>query len=162
MLCEKVLGNLNDEQFSAISIEKIDYVDIEWHEAFKKLHKKISGTGKEVGIRLGNEVLTHGLNQGDVLFKDSDYVLAVNIPSCKAIIIDVNEQHLHMIAKICYEIGNKHATLFWGQHLNQFITPYNEPTLQQLQKLHGATVKVENVTFDFTKSISSTVNNHTH
>ena len=35
MLCEQILGTLSDEQFKNL---KVDYVDIEWHEAFKKLH----------------------------------------------------------------------------------------------------------------------------
>ena len=37
MLVEKVIGNINDDKFKN---SKIDYVDIEWHEAFKKLHRK--------------------------------------------------------------------------------------------------------------------------
>ena len=35
MLVEKVIGYINDDKFKN---SKIDYVDIEWHEAFKKLH----------------------------------------------------------------------------------------------------------------------------
>ena len=31
MLCEEVLGTLSDEKFSG---RRVDYVDIEWHEAF--------------------------------------------------------------------------------------------------------------------------------
>ena len=42
MLVEKVIGNINDEQFKN---SNIDYVDIEWHEAFKKLHRKTSQSG---------------------------------------------------------------------------------------------------------------------
>ena len=42
MLVEKVIGNLNDDQFKN---KNVDYVDIEWHEAFKKLHKKTSKNG---------------------------------------------------------------------------------------------------------------------
>ena len=55
MLVEKVLGNISDKQFKN---KNIDYVDIEWHEAFKKLHKKISQTGIEVGIMLDIDILT--------------------------------------------------------------------------------------------------------
>ena len=51
MLVEKVIGNINDEQFKN---SNIDYVDIEWHEAFKKLHKKTSKNGVDVGIKLDN------------------------------------------------------------------------------------------------------------
>lgn len=36
MLCEQVLGKLHDFDTTGKTIE---YVDIEWHEAFKKIHK---------------------------------------------------------------------------------------------------------------------------
>ena len=37
MLCEQILGKLPDFDLSGKTVE---YVDIEWHEAFKKIHKK--------------------------------------------------------------------------------------------------------------------------
>ena len=37
MLCEQVLGKLYDFDTTGKTVE---YVDIEWHEAFKKIHKK--------------------------------------------------------------------------------------------------------------------------
>lgn len=37
MLCEQVLGKLHDFDTEG---KKVEYVDIEWHEAFKKIHKK--------------------------------------------------------------------------------------------------------------------------
>lgn len=67
MLCEKVLGKLSDEKFKNLNV---DYVDIDWYDAFKKLHKKVSDEGREVGIRLDNDILTKGLNQDDVLGVD--------------------------------------------------------------------------------------------
>ena len=47
MLCEQVLGKLHDFDTTGKTIE---YVDIEWHEAFKKIHKKTTDKGTEVGI----------------------------------------------------------------------------------------------------------------
>ena len=35
MLCEKILGKLKD--FDLIG-KTVEYVDIEWHEAFKQIH----------------------------------------------------------------------------------------------------------------------------
>ena len=107
MLVEKVIGNINDEQFKN---SNIDYVDIEWHEAFKKLHRKTSQSGIEVGIKLDNDILTRGLRQGDVLAINEDNVIAVNIPKDKALVVKVDDTHL--VPKVCYEIGNRHATLF--------------------------------------------------
>ena len=156
MLVEKVIGNINDEQFKN---SNIDYVDIEWHEAFKKLHRKTSQSGIEVGIKLDNDILTRGLRQGDVLAINEDNVIAVNIPKDKALVVKVDDTHL--VPKVCYEIGNRHATLFeWSRH-NEFITIYSEPMKEMLEKI-GANATVEEIQFDFNKSISSSINAHHH
>lgn len=159
MICKKILGNLKDEQPLNMPIE---YVDIEWHNAFHKIHKKVTKEGTEVGIHLDNEVLVHGLKEGDILYSDSDKVIAVHILPCEAIVAKVDSHHTHMIAKLCYEIGNRHATLFWGDNEFTFITPYTEPTLTMLKKLHGVTTDIQSVSLDFSKAISSSINAHTH
>lgn len=156
MLVEKVIGNINDEQFKN---SNIDYVDIEWHEAFKKLHRKTSQSGVEVGIKLDNDILTRGLRQGDVLAINEDNVIAVNIPKDKALVVKVDDTHL--VPKVCYEIGNRHATLFEGSSHNEFITIYSEPMKEMLEKI-GANATVEEIQFDFNKSISSSINAHHH
>ena len=156
MLVEKVIGNINDEQFKN---SNIDYVDIEWHEAFKKLHRKTSQSGIEVGIKLDNDILTRGLRQGDVLAINEDNVIAVNIPKDKALVVKVDDTHL--VPKVCYEIGNRHATLFEGSSHNEFITIYSEPMKEMLEKIR-ANVTVEEIQFDFNKSISSSINAHHH
>ena len=156
MLVEKVIGNINDEQFKN---SNIDYVDIEWHEAFKKLHRNTSQSGIEVGIKLDNDILTRGLRQGDVLAINEDNVIAVNIPKDKALVVKVDDTHL--VPKVCYEIGNRHATLFEGSSHNEFITIYSEPMKEMLEKI-GANVTVEEIQFDFNKSISSSINAHHH
>ena len=156
MLAEKVIGKISDIKFTD---KKIDYIDIKWHEAFKKLHKKISGNGIEVGIKLSNDILTRGLRQGDVLGINEDTIIAVNIPPSKALVINVDNPNL--IPKVCYEIGNKHATLFRGETDNQFITIFDEPMKIMLEKL-GVSVEEKEVKFDFEKSISSSINNHHH
>lgn len=156
MLVEKVIGNINDEQFKN---SNIDYVDIEWHEAFKKLHRKTSQSGIEVGIKLDNDILTRGLRQGDVLAINEDNVIAVNIPKDKALVVKVDDTHL--VPKVCYEIGNRHATLFEGNSHNEFVTIYSEPMKEMLEKI-GANATVEEIQFDFNKSISSSINAHHH
>ena len=156
MLVEKVIGNINDEQFKN---SNIDYVDIEWHEAFKKLHRKTSQSGIEVGLKLDNDILTRGLRQGDVLAINEDNVIAVNIPKDKALVVKVDDTHL--VPKVCYEIGNRHATLFEGSSHNEFITIYSEPMKEMLEKI-GANATVEEIQFDFNKSISSSINAHHH
>ena len=159
MICEKLLGKVSDAEYCG---KKIDYVDICWDEAFKKLHRKTSAGGVEIGIRLDDSILTRGLKQDDVLIAEGDTVYAVNIPPCRAIIIRIDAGHPHMTAKACYEIGNRHAPLFWGEEDGVFITPYNEPMRVMLEKLHGVETEIADVKLDFDRRISASVHSHTH
>lgn len=53
MICEKILGNINNTNHT----KAVETVDFEWHEIYKKLHKKITSSGEEIGIRLDNDIL---------------------------------------------------------------------------------------------------------
>ena len=149
MLCEQILGKLPDFDLSGKTVE---YVDIEWHEAFKKIHKKTTDHGTEIGIRLDDSVLARGLYQGDVLYADDSTVIAVNTPPCEIIRISLAPGHEKQAAKVCYEIGNRHAPLFWGED-DTFIT---------LQKIHGVTAEKEVKKLDFDQRISASIHNHHH
>ncbi len=153
---EEILGTLSDDKFKDCAV---DYVDIDWYDAFKKLHRKKTQSGKEIGLQLSNEILTKGLQQDDVVCMDGDTAVAVNIPACEALVIRVKDPH--MVAKVCYEIGNKHATIFWGETDFEFITPLDLPIKALMEKL-GVEVERKVVKFDFKKRISSSINAHTH
>jgi urease accessory protein len=159
MLCEKILGKVSDEQFAGL---RVDYVDIEWHEAFSRLHRKTSSEGEDVGIRMENDVLKKGLNQDDVLYADSEKVIAVNIPPCEAIKATVRKDHPRQIAKLCYEVGNTHTTMFRGEDDFTFYTPYHEALMDKISQIHGVSAEKITTKFDFDKSLSSTINNHHH
>ena len=158
MLCEQVLGKLEDLDVSGRTVE---YVDIEWHEAFKKIHKKITDQGREVGIRMDDSILSRGLFQGDVIYQDETVIVAVNTPPCEIIEIALAPGHEKMAAKVCYEIGNRHAPLFWGEK-DTFITIYNEPMLVMLSKIHGVTAEKKIAKLDFDRRISASLHNHHH
>lgn len=157
MISEKVIGNRKEDRFLN---KKVDYLDFEWFEVFKKLHKKKTRSGKAIGIRLGDDILTKGLTQEDVLYEDGNSIIVVNILPFQMIVVDIQKDHPHMLGKVCYEIGNKHAALFWGKDSTQLQTPFNQPTLEQLQKIHGITCHVEEVKPDFTRSISASSHGH--
>ena len=158
MLVEKVIGNINDEQFKN---SNIDYVDIEWHEAFKRIHKKNTDKGTEVGIRMDDSILSSGLYQDDVIYADDEKLVVVNTPPCEVIRVTLIPGHEKMSAKVCYEIGNRHAPLFWGEN-DTFITIYNEPMLVMLEKIHGVKAEKEVMKLNFDKRISASIHNHHH
>lgn len=159
MLCEQVFGTLHDIDTEGKTVEA---VDIEWHEAFKKIHRKTTDKGHEVGIRMDDSVLTRGLRQDDVIYVDDSTVVVVNIPPCEAIRAEVRRDHPRQIAKLCYEVGNTHTTMFRGEDDFTFYIPYHEPMMDKLGKIHGVTVEKKIIRFDFDKSLSSTINNHHH
>lgn len=159
MLCEQVLGTLSDEKFSGL---QADYVDIEWHEAFSRLHRKTSAQGEDVGIRMGDEALRRGLNQDDVIYADTHKVIAVNIPPCEAIRMEVQKDHPRQIAKLCYEVGNTHTSMFRGEDDFTFYAPYHEALMEKVKHIHGVTAEKASIRFDFSRALSSSINNHHH
>ena len=159
MLCEKILGKLEEMDVKG---RRVEYVEIEWHEAFKKIHRKTSDQGTDVGIRMDDSVLARGLFQGDVIYADEEVVIAVSTPPCEVIEISLTPGHDMMAAKVCYEIGNRHAPLFWGVNYNTYITIYDEPMMVMLQKIHGVVAEKKIMKLDFDQRISAAVHNHHH
>lgn len=159
MICEKIIGRAEQMDLSG---KKIEYVEIEWHEAFKKIHRKVTNTGREIGIRLDDEVLKRGLYEGDVLYVDDESVIVVTTPPCEVIAVTFAPDHECMLAKVCYEIGNRHAPMFYGEGPMEFITPYNEPMLVMLRKIHGINAEKTLRKLDFEHRISAAVHNHHH
>lgn len=159
MLCEKIVGKVSDDRFAGLTV---DYVEIEWHEAFGRLHRKTSEGGEDVGIRMENEILQRGLRQDDVLYADDKKIIAVKIPPCEAICAKVREDHPGQIAKLCYEVGNTHTSMFRGEDAFTFYMPYHEALMDKVQQIHGVTAEKVMVTFDFSRALSSSINNHHH
>ena len=159
MICEKILGTLDNSKANSKSVE---YVDFDWEDAFKKLHKKVTDKGTEIGIRLDDTVLTRGIRDNDIFYEDGSKIIAARILPCKMIRVRVRPDHMFMTAKVCYEIGNRHAQLFYGDAENEFLTIYNEPMLLMLSKLHGVETEVITAKPDFEKRISSGAPGHHH
>ncbi len=162
MLIEGVIGNLKEEDTKhseKYKGKRIDYVDIEWYETHKKVQRKTTYSGVEVGFCFGDAILVKGLKQDDVLYQGEQQIIAVNIPPCDALVIKVENHYL--LPKVCYEIGNKHMPFFRGENKDEFVTPYDKPLQVLINKLGIKTTR-EQVSFDFNKAISSNMGGHHH
>lgn len=162
MLCEKILGKTDDEQFSG---RKIDFVDFDWHETYSKLHRKTSRSGRDVAIALDDSVLKIGIKPGDVIGIDSDgTVIACDVNETEILSVCAENPSLATTAKIAYEIGNCHAPLFAGKTDGELITVYSEPMERLFKNLHGIHLKIERRTekLDFSRQISSMVGHGHH
>lgn len=123
MVVEKILGNLSNYDLKDRTLDK---VWIEWYELEKKLLKKITESGEEVGIRLENH-----LHEGDILYADESRVVAVDILPCELTAVTVST--MQEMGRLCFELGNRHLSLSIEEH--QVTVPYDEPTFSYLEKL---------------------------
>ena len=89
-------------------------------KTFKRIHKKNTDKGTEVGIRMDDSILSRGLYQDDVIYADDKKLVVVNTPPCEVIRVTLIPGHEKMSAKVCYEIGNRHAPLFLGVKMITF------------------------------------------
>ncbi len=149
MIIEQGIGTLGDKKFQQL---ETDYVDIEWYQTHKKIDRRISRGGMEIGIRMNHEMSHRGWHQGDILYADEEKAVAVNILPASCISVKVTEPE--QIVKLCYEVGNRHAPFFYGETKQEFLTPYEKPMLAMLEKI-GLTPEVVQKRLEPGKRISS-------
>lgn len=128
MIIYEILG-----QFDGHSHKKIDYVNIEWFEREKKLLRKTSENGVDIGLKIEQD-----LNDGDILFEDDENIIIINILDTQLI-----KTHVHSMAemgKLCFEIGNRHLSLNITE--NYVEIPFDNPTFEYLKKLGFHSEKV--------------------
>lgn len=125
MIIENILGNIRD--FSVLG-KFIDEVSIEWYEVNKRILKKESKNGKEIGIKLEK---TGKLQEGDILFMDEKEVIVLSILPCE--VISIVPDTMEAMGRICYEIGNKHIPVFF--HNDKVLVAFDDPLMKLLDKL---------------------------
>lgn len=123
MLIKEKLGNLTSFDVGARSIDR---VAIEWYEASKRILHKRSQSGREVIIKFLNE--SQNLTDDDILWYDETLAIVVDIQPCEAICI--KPASIHVIAAVCYEIGNKHLPLFY--YNEELLAPFEAPLFKML------------------------------
>ena len=79
MIIEKILGKLT------VTEKKVDTVIVDWYERDKKLLRKTTSSGEDIGIKVEQP-----LNDGDILFEDDSRIIAVEIAPCDLISVKVS------------------------------------------------------------------------
>ncbi|MCL2007783.1 MAG: urease accessory protein UreE [Treponema sp.] len=138
MIAEKVLGKAGDAAYAG---RITDTLDIEWFNATKRIDRKMTRNGKELGIRLDHETSHRGLTRDDVLFDDGSCIIVVDIIPCSCIRIFAKDKI--ELARLCYEAGNRHAPLYYGESEDEFLTPYEKPMIVLITELGLSPEKVE-------------------
>ena len=123
MVVEKVLGNIKEYDMNG---RKLDKVWLEWYELEKKLLKKTTESGEEVGIRVESH-----LHEGDILYIDDKRVIAVDILPSN--LVEIKVDTMQAMGRLCFELGNRHLSLAIEEH--RVTIPYDEPTFLYLERL---------------------------
>lgn len=115
---------LVDKILSApVGARDTDLLLLEWFETTKKIMRRHTQGGREIGWR-GLPLL----NDGDVLWMDDTTAIVVRIPPAPAIVL--TPATMQDMATICYEIGNKHLPLFLQDA--DVLVPFEEPLFRWL------------------------------
>ena len=138
MRIEHIVGNRKNIELGA---RLIDPVRIEWYELEKKLLRKTSEQGVEVGIRVDTP-----LCEGDILYMDEKRALVLEVLPCELTVIPVDT--MQQMGRLCFELGNRHLSLSIEEH--QVSVVYDAPTFEYLIKLgfcpEKKTAQFQNVT----------------
>ncbi len=126
MIAEKITGKLHPTD------KKTEYVTVEWFERDKKILRKTTSSGEEIGIRTEET-----LNQDDIIFEDESRIIYIDIAPCDLISISISS--LKEMGRVCFELGNRHLSLSVDDHTVK--CPYDEPTLEYLKRLGFDAVK---------------------
>ncbi|ADY55318.1 Urease accessory protein ureE [Syntrophobotulus glycolicus DSM 8271] len=122
-MAEKILGNL---KYSELNGRRLDTVRIDWFEVEKRIWKKTSEHGVEVGLKIRAGL---PLQSGDILYEDDRVVMAVEVSECEAIVIVPGD--MREMGRACYEIGNQHVPLFYEN--GRLAVPYEGPVFALLE-----------------------------
>jgi urease accessory protein len=139
ILVEAVLGSAGESCFAGL---EPDYLDIEWHNTRKRIDRRNSRSGIDVGIRMGEALFARGWRQGDVVYADEKTVLIVDIIPCPCLSLKPALEPLGLIS-LGYEIGNRHASLFCGDSPGEFLLPFDAPLKALLESLGCAVLERE-------------------
>lgn len=120
MITEKIIGKLTQTD------KQIDYVSIDWFERDKRLLRKTTDKGEEIGIKIPVP-----LNENDIIYEDESRIIAVTIAPCD--LISVKISGIREMGRLCFELGNRHLSLAIGE--DEVKCPFDEPTFEYLKRL---------------------------
>lgn len=123
MIIKEKIGNLKEVE---IKNRSIDVISVEWYETGKRILNKRTSAGRDIIMKFLKE--GPNLLQDDVIYEDENLLIIIDINPCEAIM--VNPGSMYQMAKLCYEIGNKHLPLFYEE--NSVLIPFEEPLFKWL------------------------------
>ena len=129
MIVTKVIGKLADleqdhHENEAFTIEQLF---LSWDELQKRILRKTTDVGRDIGIQLENG----HLHPGDILYREENHLIVVRVKEEAVLIVLV--RNMREMGLAAHAIGNMHAPIELKG--DSVITPYNPVLQEQLAKL---------------------------
>jgi urease accessory protein len=150
MLIKEKTGKLKDIETRG---REVDRLPIVWYETNKRILHKTTFAGREVILKFLKE--TSMLLQDDVIYEDENYLIAIDIQPCEVIVIQ--PATMYNMAKLCYEIGNKHLPIFY--EAEAVLIPFDAPLFKWLTAAGFEPVKEHR---KLIHQLRTTVSSHAH
>ena len=148
------LGNLNDPSYELLlrrelgGVFETDELLLDWDQADARTFVGVTELGRAVDVRLG-VVDDDRLADGDVLAIDRSgtvpVAVVVRLRSAEVYLVEVDRMDPIALAHACWEIGNMHAPLFWGdsdEYTVRMYTPLQPVLGRMLRAIEGARISV--------------------
>ncbi|HWQ41636.1 MAG TPA: urease accessory protein UreE [Desulfosporosinus sp.] len=129
MIVTKVIGKLSDlEQDHQSGKESltIEQLFLAWDELQKRILRKTTDVGRDIGIQLESG----HLHPGDILYREENHLIVVRVREEAILVVPV--RNIREMGLAAHAIGNMHAPIELKS--DAVITPYNPVLQEQLAK----------------------------
>ena len=130
MIVTKVIGKLSDLEKDhqrgkeALTVEQLF---LAWDELQKRILRKTTDVGRDIGIQLENG----HLHPGDILYREENHLIVVRVKEEAVLVVPI--RNIREMGLAAHAIGNMHAPIELKS--DSVITPYNLVLQEQLAKL---------------------------
>lgn len=133
MICKEIKGNSFELELTSDNDELYGFeiVALTWDECAKRILRKKTDLGKEIGISLPFQTT---LLHGDILFQDEEHTVLVFVQPCEVLVIFA--ESIQELGVLAYELGNRHLPLQVTEKGEIVVLPDN-PTEVLLKKLNA-------------------------
>ncbi len=128
MIIRKIIGKLadleNPADKRAFTMERVLF---SWDELDKRLIRKTTDVGRDIGIQLESG----HLHPGDILFREGNHLIVIEVQEEAVLVVPVSSMREMGLA--AHAVGNMHAPIEINPDC--VITPFNAVLQDQLRKI---------------------------